>query len=205
MPQPDLSFASLPAFLLVTFTSLALVTSARWRWSLFALGLQYVGVFILSAQTWPLEMAAVKLVAGWMAAAVLGMAISESVSLRPGTGPAEERAWPSSRVFRLLAGGLVILAAYSLAPGVSAWLPGIPDYQAQGGIMLIGMGLLHLGLTTQPIRVATGLLTALSGFEIIYAAAETSALLAGLLAAVHLSLALVCTYLLLAASGEEVE
>ena len=69
----------------------------------------------------------------------------------------------------------------------------------------MGMGLLHLGLTNHPFRVTLGLLTVLSGFEILYAAVETSTLVAGLLAGINLGLALVCAYLLVAPLLEEPE
>jgi hypothetical protein len=66
----------------------------------------------------------------------------------------------------------------------------------QGGLILICVGLLHLGMTTRPMRVIIGLLTVLSGFEVLYAAVETSLLVAGLQALTTLGLALVGAYLL---------
>jgi hypothetical protein len=59
-----------------------------------------------------------------------------------------------------------------------------------------------LSLTSDPLRVIIGLLTSLSGFEIIYAAVETSTLVTGLLAGVNLGLALVGAYLLIAPTME---
>ena len=44
-----------------------------WRWSIILLALQYLGMFVLTLQHWPLSMASVKVVAGWMSAAILGM------------------------------------------------------------------------------------------------------------------------------------
>jgi hypothetical protein len=67
-----------------------------------------------------------------------------------------------------------------------------------GSFILMSIGLLQLSLTSHPLRVIIGLLTALSGFEIIYAVIETSILVAGLLAVINLGLALVGAYLLLA-------
>ncbi|MCJ7623785.1 MAG: hypothetical protein MUO76_09800, partial [Anaerolineaceae bacterium] len=72
-----------------------------------------------------------------------------------------------------------------------------------GGLILIGIGLLHLGMTTRPSRVIIGLLTFLSGFEILYAVIERSILVAGLLALVNLALALIGSYLLAAPTLEE--
>jgi hypothetical protein len=80
---------------------------------------------------------------------------------------------------------------------------GIPV--AIGGILLTTMGLLQLGMTTQILRVILGLLTTLSGFEILYAAMEGSSLVAALLVVVNLGLGLVGAYLLTVASEEQTE
>ncbi|MGE5375620.1 MAG: hypothetical protein ACM3XO_11245, partial [Bacteroidota bacterium] len=68
---------------------------------------------------------------------------------------------------------------------------------------LIGMGLLHLGITSYILRVVIGLMTVLSGFEILYAAVEGSILVAALLATINLGLALVGAYLLIAQNNAE--
>jgi hypothetical protein len=65
--------------------------------------------------------------------------------------------------------------------------------------------MLHLGLTTSPLRVILGLLTVLGGFEVIYAALEGSILVAGLLAAITLGLAMIGAYLISVSSLEEAE
>jgi hypothetical protein len=67
----------------------------------------------------------------------------------------------------------------------------------------MGLGMLHLGMTIQPFRVILGLLTVLSGFEALYAALESSILVAAMLATVNLGLALVGAYLLTARKAEE--
>jgi hypothetical protein len=67
------------------------------------------------------------------------------------------------------------------------------------------MGLLHLGITGRILRVTIGLMTVLSGFEIIYAAVEGSVLVAALLAVINLGLALVGAYLLIASNSNQAE
>jgi hypothetical protein len=69
-----LSFSILAA-LLVTLTAFLLLVGEDWRIQAGLLAAQYVGVFMLVALEWPVAMAAIKLVAGWMAGAVLGMAM----------------------------------------------------------------------------------------------------------------------------------
>jgi hypothetical protein len=198
---PLFASIALPAAVMVIITSLALLISRNWRWSVSALAVQYIGVFILVAVNWPLELALIKMVAGWMAGAVLGVAIISS----PQSWREEERYWPSGRLFRLMAAGLVALAVLSLAPKAASWVPGVNPSQLIGGAFLIGMGLLHLGLTSQPMRVVIGLMTVLSGFEILYAVVEASTLVAGLLAVVNLGLALAGAYLLISPTMEETE
>lgn len=62
------------AVIFVGLTSALLLMSNSWRLSVIVLAMQYVGVFVLVALSWPLQMAIVKLVAGWMAGAILGLA-----------------------------------------------------------------------------------------------------------------------------------
>jgi hypothetical protein len=189
---------ALVAVALVLLTSLILLLSLDWRWSILALAGQYLGVFLLTWLSWPLEMAVVKLVAGWMAGAVLGTTRIEDKF------EAEHGQNPHNRLFRFLASSLVILVVFSISPQVSVWVPDVALAQVWGAMLLIGMGLLHLGLTTRPFRVVLALLTVLSGFEIIYAAVESSTLVAGLLAGINLGLALVGAYVLISPTLEEV-
>ena len=192
---------ALAAIILVTLTSLLLLTIRDWRCGILALAAQYIGVAALVALSWPLEIALVKVVAGWMAGAVLGLAMTNA----PETWRGEERFWPSGRLFRLLTAGLTWLVVISLVPRITGWVPGIDRPVAWGGLTLISFGLLHLALTTQPLRVALGLLTLLSGFEILYAAVETSTLVAGLLATVNIAIAMIGAYLIVAPGMERVE
>jgi hypothetical protein len=74
-----------------------------------------------------------------------------------------------------------------------------------GSLLLVGMGLLHLGLTANTLRITLGLMTILSGFEALYTAVEGSVLVAALLAVIILGLALVGSYLLLASNAKEGE
>ena len=194
----------LPVVFLVSLTGIILLVSPDWRVSIAALAAQYFGVFVLVAMSWPLEMAIVKLVTGWMVCAVLALAKTGA----PGRY-IEEQGTIMIVLFRLLAAGLVGLVVASTAPRILVWIPEITIEQLLGGWVLISLGLLHLGLTSSGLRVILGLLTVLAGFEIIYAAVETSVLVAGLLAAVSLGLALVGAYLLvipsLVAAEEEIE
>ena len=196
----------------VFISSLVLLISSNWRWSISALAIQYVGVFFLIVSEWRLPMAASMVLAGWISAMVLGTAISglpqdsNEIGDKPSwaflSTETSQKIPISATLFRLIAAGVVGLAVVSIVYKVVDWVPGIELEQSFGALTLIAFGLLHLGLTAQPFRVVLGLLTVLSGFEIFYAAVEVSALVAGLLAAVTLGLALVGAYLIVAPALE---
>ena len=187
-----MSFANLGPFavILLIFSTLGLVILRDWRWMLLSLAVLYVGVFLLVGVSWPLNLAIIKLVGGWMAGAALGIS-------QVGQHPLDaEKSWPAGRMFRLLAAGLVLLAVFSVLPRVQNVFPLVDPAVLQGSLVIISMGLLQLGMTGQTFRVITGLLTVLAGFEVLYAALESSVLVAGLLAGVNLGLAGVGAYLL---------
>ena len=179
------------AVLLLMATSLVLLISQNWRWTLAAFGLQYLGIFWLVAGVWPISLAAVKLIVGIMAGAVLATSQLGNAAAEKGSTAL------SGRIFRLLTAGLIWIVVFSVSPQVTSWI-GIRQELVTGGLLLASMGLLQMGMTGQLLRVGIGLLSFLAGFEVIYAALEVSVMLAGLLAAITLALALVGAYLLAA-------
>jgi hypothetical protein len=187
------------AVFVLLIASTGLILSRDWRWDIGFLALQYVGVFWLVTQHWPIGMAAVKLVTGWMATATLGMTLN-AVALPKGKVAS---LWPQGRAFRIFMVGMVAVLAASAAPRIEAAMPGIGQPVIAGAILLTGTGLLHLGIESQIERVIIGLLTVMAGFEILYAAVEGSILVAGLLSIVNLGLGLVGAYLLNASTSEE--
>lgn len=185
--------------LLLGVTSVGILLARDWRWLIILLSVQYVGVFILTLQHWTLGMATVKVIAGWMGAAILAMTRSNAD---------EEESTdrlPQGRSFRLVAAGVVGLIAASGAPRVDVLMADAGLAVSAGSLLLIGMGALHLSVTDQPLRVTVGLMTVLAGFEILYSAVETSVLVAALLAVVNLGLTLAGSYLMIASSAREVE
>lgn len=184
---------------LVLAASIGLLIYRDWRFGLGLLGLQYVGVFWLTNQHWPISMAAIKLVTGWMAIATLGI-----TRLNLKEDEEENRPfWPQGRLFRLFTAGIVIVIVITAVPRIEVIIPGIGLPVISGSMLLMGLGMLHLGMTAQPFRVIIGLLTVLSGFEALYAALESSVLVAAMLSVVNLGLALVGAYLLTGLNPEE--
>jgi hypothetical protein len=178
------------ALFIALVTSISLLLQRDWRWGIGLLATQYLSIFWLVQTHWPVSMAAVKLVAGWMACAILGIA-----QLNKNPAEETEASWPQGRLFRLFTAGIILAATFALSLRASGWL-GLSLPIAWGSLLLIGMGLLQLGISAHPFRVILGLLTVLAGFEILYAAVESSALVAALLATVNLGLALTGAYFL---------
>jgi hypothetical protein len=174
----------------------ALISSAGvllhrdWRWGIGFLAVQYLVIFWFVQTRWPVTMAASKLVTGWMACAILGVA-----KLTADSAHETEAFWPHSRLFRLFIAGIVISSTFPLSLRASSWL-GLNLPVTWGSLLICGMGLLQLGISTQPLRVILGLLTVISGFEILYAVVESSILVAALLSVINLGLALSGAYFL---------
>jgi hypothetical protein len=188
----------LGAVILVCLTSIYILVSRDWRYCIGALAVQYIGVFLLVHASWPLEMAIAKMLAGWMAGAILGIAMANVSD----TWRDSEKSIKFGLIFRILAALILALTITSLVLHTATWLSMINIPILWGSFILIGLGLLQISLTSHPFRVIIGLLTSISGFEIIYAAIETSTLVTGLLAGVNLGLALVGTYILIAPTME---
>ena len=135
----------------VLITSAGLLVTQDWRVALGLLGLQYIGAFWLTNQHWPSSMAAIKLVTGWMAIATLGITrldIKERDMSR-------EKFWSQGSFFRLFAGGIVTVIVVTAASRVEDIIPGIGLPVITGSLILLGLGMLHLGMTAQPFRVIT--------------------------------------------------
>lgn len=196
----------MPAFLswivtiLLITTSIGILLAYRWRWVIIFLGAQYIGTFILTMQHWPVGMAAVKIMAGWMSAAILSITRS---NMDEDEQP--QNALPQGRFFRLIAAVIVIFIAFSGAPLADSMMADAGVTVAGSSLLLIAMGLLHLGVTDRILRVTVGLMTVLAGFETLYASVESSLIVAALLAVINLGLALVGSYLMIAYNAKEVE
>ena len=181
---------------LILITSTVMLVNRDWRLGLGALALQYLAAFWLITRHLPFVIGSAKLITGWMVVAALGM-----TRLSLSTPESEESFWPRGQWFRVILICIVTLAALGSAPRIETVVPGLGLQVIAGSMLLIGAGIMHLGVTSDLLRVILGLLTLLTGFEIIYAAVESSILVAGLLAITNLGLGMVGSYLLIAGSS----
>lgn len=110
-------------------------------------------------------------------------------------GESRQAGIPSGMWFRVVAVLLVALASMSLARAAigsgDAVARGVPI----GAGLLMGLGLLQVGLSEEPLRVGSGLMSIIGGFEIGYTTVETSIALHGVIIAIPLLIALVMAYL----------
>jgi hypothetical protein len=97
---------------------------------------------------------------------------------------------------------MLVRAALALAVGAAAliFLPrsedaNLPNTLALAAYVLVVLGLLGLGYHLRPYKAGLGLLTFLTGFDLLYSALAFSNSLLIFFAAAHLAIALVITYL----------
>jgi hypothetical protein len=180
--------------LLAGLSSLILFIKKKWRWNILAMAAIYVSVFWMVLQVWPTGLAVVKLIAGWMAGAILGSAVKEDSELLVEDNKVEQR-------FKFVIVMIIWIFSFSIMQSLKIKLP-IPDSLLWGGVLLIIMGILQIGMSTRPVRIIFGLLTAFSGFEVLYAGVEQSVLVAGFLVIITLGIALVGVLFIQQEEGE---
>ncbi len=179
-------------------TSTAILISRDWRMSIGALAVQYVAAFWLVTRHLPFVMGSAKLITGWMVVAALGMT---RLGL-PSAGDEKESAFlPRGRWFRVVLIFVVVFVTAGATPRIESAIPGLSWQVIAGSLLLIGAGVAHLGMTSDTLNVIFGLLTVLTGFEILYAAIESSILVTGLLAVTNLGLGIAGSYLLIAGTA----
>lgn len=183
---------ALPALITLIVNAFLMVVVADWRWLLGLLGVLYAAVMVLVSESWPVSIAVVKLIAGWMAVGMLALtswsADAEHLSLgSPG---------PAGLIFRGLSAVLVSVSVISFFGEASAWFISASTTQLYGGLFLFGLGLIQLGMSHQPQRIIVGLLMVMAGFEILYATVEGSLLMTIFLGTFNLGIAFVGAYLL---------
>jgi len=176
-------------------TTTAMLINRDWRLSLGALAIQYVAAFWLVTRHLPFVMGSAKLITGWMVVATLGMT---RLGLPSAEDEKEESFLPRGQWFRMILMAVVAFVSAGATPRIESAIPGLGLPVIAGSLILIGAGIARLGVTSDILNVILGLLTMLTGFEILYAAIESSILVTGLLAVTNLGLGIAGSYLLIA-------
>jgi hypothetical protein len=157
------------------------------RYRLIILAVQALWVSWLTALALPVGLALIKLFIGILSVAMLYLALIRTRESVPSTNLGDRI--PSGLPFRLTAVLLVTTAALGLGRSQILSFPGVLPSAEAGATLLIVLGLLQLGLSVRPIRVVTGIMTMLGGFEVIYAFLEPSLAVLALLGLIHIALA----------------
>lgn len=195
------------ALLGVVLTGTVLTLTVEWRVTFAALGLQYIFAAVLLNQAVAWQVAAVEAVVGLLVVTILTLTGRQTNFGRMASSPAVQLPGQLARIgpiefqtnlpFRLVA---ILLAAISVWFTVVAGnyaIPGLPLLLNLAGIWLIFLGLFGLGFTDEPMNAGAALLTAITGFEMIYAPLEPSLLVVASLAVVNFAIALAVSYLTL--------
>ncbi len=187
-------------------TAGVMVLVRDWRISLLALLGQYLLVgLILSRLVLP-EVALIKVLTGALICPMLYLAARQAGwGAGRNSRPAAARGgiFPGGRAFRLLAVTLVALLAVTLSRSYP--LPVVPPDVGLGSYWLMLNGLLILMLTEEPLKAGQGLLTAIIGFELLYAPIERSLVLVWLWAVMSLLLTLAIAYLAVVRGADSAE
>ena len=175
---------------------MALINLVRRQWlvNMGALALQYGMVFLLLITFRNPSLGIIKLLVGLMVTLVLYLTLVSLGTLQPLQYIFR---FSLGEIFRGLAGIFMIIAVTLFTPGLRTEvfpLTSLPVLTASLGLVILG--LLQLGMITEPLYVIIGLLTFLSGFELLYGSMEFSTVLEALFAAVNLGLALVGAYII---------
>lgn len=174
--------------ILVAGTGAALVVAEDRRVGVGLLVGEYVGVAGLLTLAGQPGAALSRVGVGACAAAILAITLRR---LDGGRVPAAQDLTPPGSWFRLSASLLVVSASWGLSNSAASLLPGLARAQAGAGVALLSLGLLHLGLSEDPVRWVFALLSAQLGFEVMYAVLEPSLAIQAILAGVHLGIVLV--------------
>ncbi len=178
----------LPVYIVLLAALLNLVRR-QWTLNLIALVVQFVFVFPPLLKILPLQLALIHPFTGLMVTLILYLTLL-------GGGGIEainfHGSLTSGEIFRGLAGLFLLATLHTFLPQIQqAAFPLVPIDHLFLSLGLILVGLLQLGTIREPFYLAIGMLTFLSGFELLYSALEFSYLLEALLVAVNLLLAIV--------------
>jgi len=176
---------------LLIFSALAAVglmlIASDWRMRIAGMASLYLISFIVILQVWPIALASIKLVSGWMGIALL------STSMVNTKNQENSPHFTSEIVFRFLMAVLFWIVIAAIAPSINKWLP-IAYTNLYIGLSLMGSGLLFMSLTDDFFEIVLGLLTILAGFDIIYSSLEGSALVTGIFAFIVILICLLSGY-----------
>ncbi|MFZ3071509.1 MAG: hypothetical protein WA110_10370 [Anaerolineaceae bacterium] len=166
----------------------------QWLMNIIALAIQYLAMFFLFTTVRPVGLAVIKLIVGWMVTLTLYITLVSVGDIYQLKGPTR---LSIGEIFRALAGLFIVMMILLFLPDLKSNLfPQTSSFVLMASFGLMVIGLLQVSMISEPFYIIIGLLTFLSGFELLYASLELSTLLEALFVGVNLGLALVGAYFL---------
>jgi uncharacterized membrane protein len=205
----DFLRGSIAAYIILVTASVIFIVR-DWRWSVLALTVQYLVVGLLFSDVLDPQLAFMKVVVGLFICLILYFTarqvnwgqLPEDVTADEAVQLREERLLrlgpymlPTDTPFRVFFALMVILAVFTLSQRPVFQLPIVPDHFTMAVFALVGLGLVNLSFTSEPLKAGMGLLTFLAGFELFYSGLEQSVMMLAFLAVANLMVALVVSYL----------
>jgi len=167
--------------------SFALLLVEDWRYRLALVAITQLIGFILIVQIWPLPLAAVKLISGWMGVTLLAITFtSRNITL--------ENPHMSSRIFRVLLGVFGWILVLVSVQRFNEWLP-ISYTNLFVGLVFFVSGIIYLAMRSSTLDTVLGLLLFFEGFDVIYSSLEGSALVTGLFGVIIILICLTGSFL----------
>ena len=180
-------FNSLIIMISIIVSGLILVVP-DWRLRmLFLAVIQLIG-FILILQIWPIALASVKLISGWMGVALMSATMASSSS------EGRKDIQISAKVFKIMLAAFSWVVIAASIDNLNAWLP-ISYTNLFVGLIFFFCGIFYISLVLEIHEIAVGLLIFLAGFDIIYSSLEGSALVTGIYALIVILISLISSYL----------
>ena len=161
--------------------------------SMLILAAQYIAVSWLASTSLPAAGVVAKLVTGLLVCVIFYLGIRQ-IGDDPLRG--DDQLLSANLFFSIIALLLVTVASVSVARSNLFAQFDIRIEASVGALFLIAASLLNLGLGTDQLRIGIGLLTFVSGAEIIYGFIEPALALIALLTMVHLGIVLVISYII---------
>ncbi|GAP22872.1 hypothetical protein [Leptolinea tardivitalis] len=178
---------SIIAVLLILVATTIEFVLNQWRWISIAWVFQVFSVFWLTTLSWSFAESAVKLIGGWIAIAIVSSVHPDSILEK------ENETMTSGFGFRFLVIAMIWLLAFSSSSLIQNLIPARVEI-LWGGMLLLGSGIIQVGFSRNIIRTIIGLITFISGFEVMYASIESSVLVSGVLAFLTIGLAWLTVY-----------
>ena len=189
-----MSFETLRIIAAVILLLCAAVNLVRRHWVLnvAVLALQYVCVFLIILEVRTPLLAGIKLIVGLMVSLMIYQILRSSGLI---DSLFSRQRLTSGEVFRGTIALLLVLISHLAAPKVKLSIfPQSSELLLTASMGLMLFGLFQMGTITEPLYLVIGMLTFLSGFELLYASLEFSRVLAALFTAINLLLALVGSF-----------